>query len=92
MRLSYKFSRETLIYGIGILITRSIILILLPVYTRIFSPSEYGRIELLTQIGFLVGEVINLGMDSAQSLYFNKVKDELKFTLYNNRNVVKKIK
>tara|TARA_B100000242_G_C43055458_1_gene493951 strand:+ start:5387 stop:6829 length:1443 start_codon:yes stop_codon:yes gene_type:complete len=76
MRLSYKLSKETFIYGIGILITRSIILFLIPVYTRIFTPGEYGRIELLTQIGLLVGEFINLGMDSAQSLYFNKVKDD----------------
>ncbi len=74
MNIVNKFSKEAITYGFGFLISRSIIILLIPVYTRIFTPTEYGRIELLLQIGLLVGEFISLGMDSAQSLYFNKEK------------------
>ena len=36
------------IYGAGLIIQRSISIIMLPIYTRFLSPDEYGVVSLLT--------------------------------------------
>ena len=55
---------------------KSVSLFMLPIYTRIFSPSDYGMIEMLTVISSFVGAILVMGMDSAQSMYFFKDKEE----------------
>ena len=55
---------------------KSISFFTLPVYTTIFSRSEYGTIEMLTVIGSFLGSILLMGMDSAQSMYFFKLKKE----------------
>jgi len=49
---------------------------LLPVYTRIFTPADYGTIEMLTVISSFLAAILVMGMDSAQSMYFFKHKEE----------------
>lgn len=55
---------------------KSVSFFMLPIYTRIFSPSDYGMIEMLTVISSFVGAILVMGMDSAQSMYFFKDKEE----------------
>ena len=47
---------------------------LLPVYTRIFSPADYGTIAMLTVLNNFLGSILVMGMDSAQSFYFFEQK------------------
>ena len=51
-------------------------LFLLPIYTHIFTPAEYGAIEMLTVMGSLLTAILGMGMDSAQSMYFFKHKEK----------------
>lgn len=60
----------------GGVLAKSISFFTLPVYTTIFSRSEYGTIEMLTVIGSFLGSILLMGMDSAQSMYFFKLKKE----------------
>lgn len=63
-------------YGLGGVFAKSISFFTLPIYTRIFSPSDFGTIEMLTVISSFIGSILHMGMDSAQSMYFFKYKEE----------------
>jgi O-antigen/teichoic acid export membrane protein len=68
--------KDAIIYGIGGVLAKGLSFILLPFYTRLFTPAEYGIIEMLTVISSLLSAILMLGMDSAQSFYFFKHKEE----------------
>ncbi len=69
-----QLGRDSLVYGLGSVLVKSIGIFLLPVYTRVFSPAEYGMIEMLTVISSFLSSILVMGMDSAQSFYFFKEK------------------
>lgn len=76
MRARFKqLGKDSVIYGIGGVAARGIGFFLLPVYTRVFSPSEYGTIEMLIVLNGFLGAVLVMGMDSAQSFYFFEQKE-----------------
>lgn len=65
-----QLTKDSLIYSLGGMVSMVIGFFLIPVYTRVFAPSEYGIIELiLTLNGFLMAFAI-LGTDSSQTRYF----------------------
>lgn len=63
-------ARDSVVYGIGGLLGKGLTLLLLPLYTRLFTPSEFGVIEMLTVVIALFDAILAFGMDSAQSYYF----------------------
>ena len=65
-----QLGKDSVIYGFGGMFARGIGFFLLPVYTRIFTPGEYGTIEMLMVLNSLLGTVLVMGMDSAQTFYF----------------------
>jgi len=69
-----QLGKDSLIYGLGGVLAKSIGFFLLPVYTRIFDPADYGTIEMLSVIVGLFSAVLAMGMDSTQSFYFHKQK------------------
>lgn len=69
-----QLGKDSLAYGIGGIVSKAIGFFLLPVYTRIFSPADYGTIEMLTVLNGLLGAILVMGMDSAQSFYFFEQK------------------
>lgn len=71
-----QLGKDSLIYGIGGILAKGVSFLLLPVYTRIFTPSDYGTIEMLTVISSFLATILVMGMDSAQSMYFFKHKEE----------------
>jgi len=68
--------KDSVDYGLGGILAKSIAFFTLPIYTRIFTPSDYGTIEMLTVISGFLGSILVAGMDSAQSMYFFKYKEE----------------
>jgi len=58
------------IYTIGILLNRAVAFIMLPIYTRLLAPSEYGTLELLTLTTDLVSTIAGLGMTTAVMRYY----------------------
>lgn len=71
-----QLGKDSLVYGLGGIIAKSIGFFLLPLYTRIFSPAEYGTIEMLMVLNSFLSAVLVMGMDSAQSFYFFEQKDQ----------------
>jgi O-antigen/teichoic acid export membrane protein len=71
-----QLAKDSVIYGFGGVLAKSVSFFLLPVYTRIFEPTDYGTIEMLTVIVGLFSAILGMGMDSAQSFYFFKQKEQ----------------
>ena len=65
-----------MVYGLGTILGQSISFLMLPIYTRVFGPAGYGVIEMLTVIAGLLGTLIVMGTDSAQSFHFFKEKKQ----------------
>jgi O-antigen/teichoic acid export membrane protein len=61
---------ETVVYGIAGTISRFIGIFLIPLYTRAFSPADYGQIAILTALTSLLSTFIVLGLDSATGRWY----------------------
>jgi O-antigen/teichoic acid export membrane protein len=61
---------EIAIYGVFGTISRAINTFLVPVYTRVFSPADYGIVALITPILGLLSTVLVLGLDNASARWY----------------------
>jgi len=62
--------KDTSVYGL-VSATRSLVgLLLVPIYTRVFLPGDYGQIDILTTLVAFLTLGATLGMDMATALYF----------------------
>lgn len=69
-----RLCQDTISYGVGGILAKSLSLFLLPVYTKIFDPKMYGIVEMMLIFTGFVGTALTLGMDSAQSFFFFEQK------------------
>jgi O-antigen/teichoic acid export membrane protein len=61
---------DTAIYGL-VSTARSLVgLLLVPIYTRVFMPGDYGRIDTLTTLVVALTLMLTLGMDTSVALFF----------------------
>jgi len=70
MGLFRLLMRDTAIYGVSSIISRSIAFLVLPIYTRFFTPTEYGFIDLLNIIGAFVTFIATLEITQAVARFF----------------------
>ncbi|HET9938290.1 MAG TPA: oligosaccharide flippase family protein [Gaiella sp.] len=72
-----RLGRHSAIYGIGGLVSRVIAVLLLPLYTRYLSPTDYGQIETLLALTTVMGLVLRAGITSAFfRFYFDETDDD----------------
>ena len=78
-----QLTAESAIYGISGTIVKSIGFFLLPVYTRIFSPADYGVIALISTLTGLLGMFVILGLDNSSARWFYDTDEsqDRKFTI-----------
>jgi O-antigen/teichoic acid export membrane protein len=57
--------KQSLIYGIGTILTRLVTFLLLPVYTNVFTPEQYGIVSLAYAFTGFVIVFYRYGMDTA---------------------------
>jgi O-antigen/teichoic acid export membrane protein len=69
--------RDSITYGLGGVLARSITFITLPFYTTVFSTELYGELEIFILIGSFFAGLLNLGMDSTLSFFFTQARTEL---------------
>lgn len=69
MRLFARFSflngslrRDFILYFVGGVFLKGLSFFLLPVYTRVFSPSEYGKLEMLQSLSSIVDILFTFGL------------------------------
>ena len=60
-----RLGKHSAIYGLGGLVQRILAVLLLPIYTRYLSPSEYGVVETLVALITVLVIVLRLGMSNA---------------------------
>ncbi len=53
------------VYGFGIVLSKSVGFLLLPVYARVLKPSDYGMLELLDLVTFFAGIFASVGIQTA---------------------------
>ncbi len=72
-----RLGRETIVYGVGQVLTKLISFLLLPLFTAYLSPSDYGVISILSLISLLAAPVFGLGIGmSAGVVYFENDSPE----------------
>jgi O-antigen/teichoic acid export membrane protein len=62
--------KHSSVYGIGNLLSKAVGFILLPLYTRYLSPTDYGILELIDVTSGMIGIVIGLGVAEAVSRFY----------------------
>jgi O-antigen/teichoic acid export membrane protein len=71
-----RVGRHTLVYGAGMMLTRAVSFIMLPVYTRYLTPADYGVMELIGMtldiISIVAGAKLALGIFR----YYHKAEQE----------------
>jgi O-antigen/teichoic acid export membrane protein len=70
-----QLSWESLVYGLSGIATRFITIFLVPIYTRIFAPEDYGVMSLVTTTMALVGVFVVLALDSSAHRWFWNTED-----------------
>lgn len=65
-----RFFKETLIYGLSIYIQKFIGVFLLPLYTALLTPEDYGILDLLGTVAIISIYMVVSGTDSSLSYYF----------------------
>ena len=75
MSFSRKFLKDTGIYGVGIILTRGIGLLMLPFYVRVFSANQLGVIEILAVAASFAALVVPLEISQAVGRFFLDTKE-----------------
>src|SRR4051812_50065907 len=57
--------RHSMVYGLGSIVARVLGVLLLPLYTRYLSPSDYGLIETLVALSAVLTALVAQAMKSA---------------------------
>jgi O-antigen/teichoic acid export membrane protein len=60
-----RLGKHSVIYGLGGLVSRILAVLLLPLYTRYLSPSDYGKVETLIALTTVIGIALRMGIHSA---------------------------
>ena len=81
--VAVRILRASSVYGLANLGIRALNLLLLPVYTRFLTPSDYGTIALAETLALSLVTVVSLGFNaSIQRLYFQHVDDPAMLSAY----------
>ncbi len=68
--------KDSAVYGIGVVLSRLVGFLMIPVYTRVLSPSDYGVIETITRIADVFGLILALGVVGSLLRFYNEATDE----------------
>ncbi len=60
--LKSKFIANLLIYGVGAVFLRGVSFLLIPLYTRVLPPEEYGKLELLLTFSSILEVILSMGL------------------------------
>ena len=60
----------SLIYGVSGMITSVVMLFLVPIYTRVFTPADYGVLNLVNITYFLLTLIVVFGLDNSAALWY----------------------
>ncbi|WP_341890089.1 oligosaccharide flippase family protein [Variovorax sp. YR752] len=64
--------RDGAIYAAGAILARGIALLMLPLYTRVLAPADYGALDLIVTCGVLINLVVPLETAQALARFWNE--------------------
>lgn len=70
------FLRDSLIYGLTSILSRSLGFLLLPIYTRILEPQDYGVLDLITTAVVFINLVLALEIGQGFARYWHEMPDQ----------------
>jgi O-antigen/teichoic acid export membrane protein len=78
-----KLARQSFIYGLSGVLGRFLYIFLVPVYTRIFVPADYGIIAIVSNLSSLLNILVILGLDNSVGRWYyeNEDTEDRKLTL-----------
>lgn len=79
IRLLFK---DSLIYSISSFLSKGIAFILLPFYTNVFSPSDYGVMDMVAIFIIIITNISSMQLNQAMFRYYPAAKSERKKTAY----------
>jgi O-antigen/teichoic acid export membrane protein len=71
-----RLGKHSVIYGLGGLIQRIVAVLLLPLYTRYLTPSDYGAIEVLVALSAVLFALLRAGIQSSFFRFYLQAEDE----------------
>lgn len=72
-----RLAKGSMVYGVGTVIQRFMSLLLLPFFTRVLSPEEYGAVALISLVSVAVIGFLNLGTGNSMSImYFERNSED----------------
>lgn len=71
-----KLLKHSSIYSLGTLLSKIVSFIMLPVYTRCLTPSDYGTLELLTLTTSVISILVSLRLTSALPRFYYGAKTQ----------------
>lgn len=63
--------KDSLVYALGVVLGRLAGFIMIPVYTRLFTPADYGVLETVSRLVDIFGLILSLGLAGALLRYYN---------------------
>ena len=73
-----SLGKQSLIYGLGHVVARSVTFLLLPLYTNVFSLEDYGIISLIYAFLGFMNVILHYGLDASLLKYYIPAKSEEK--------------
>lgn len=71
-----SIASESIVYGLSGIISRFLTLFLVPIYTRVFTPTDYGVLSLVSSSIAVVQIFVVLGLDGAAHRWFWDTDDD----------------
>lgn len=69
------FLRDSVIYAIPSIVSRGLAVILIPLYTRVLSPADYGSFDLLSAFAVLVNLTVALEVSQGVARFYSGEQD-----------------
>ena len=73
-----RLAKGSFIYGIGGMLQRFMGILLLPFFTRVLTPEDYGVISLVSLVGVTMSGLLTLGTGNSLGLLYFRENDTLK--------------
>lgn len=68
--------RQMAVYGSGLVLTKAVALMMVPVFTNFLSPADYGRLDVLQTLANLLSIVIAFGLSQSLFRFAGEAVDE----------------
>lgn len=65
-----QLTKESLVYGLSAVATRFINIVMIPLYTRVFSPEDYGVMSLVITTMTIVSVLVIMALDAAAGRWY----------------------